>query len=161
MSALAAAQALDLAWRAATVQDIEPLLLIERRAYSHPWTHGNFVDSLTGGHWAWLGHQGGALRAYWLAMPVLDEMHLLNLAVHPDHWGQGLGFQALAHLEATAQSHGIKDIWLEVRASNRRAHLLYQRAGFLTTGLRRNYYPLDARSREDALLMSRRVGAPR
>lgn len=150
-----------LCWRCAEVGDIDALLDIEQRAYSHPWTRGNFQDSLTGGHWAWLGWETSELRAYWLAMPVLDELHLLNFAVHPNHWGRGLGQQALHHLEEVAQAQGLNDLWLEVRASNLRAQDLYQRGGFFTVGRRRGYYPLGSKDREDALLMRRRVGAPR
>lgn len=143
----------SLMWRSAKLGDVDALLAIEQRAYSHPWTHGNFLDSIAGGHWVWLGFEGDQLRAYWLAMPVLDELHLLNLAVEPHHWGKGLGAQALQHLRESALAHGIRDIWLEVRASNARAQRLYQRHGYLTEGRRRDYYPAGTQGREDALLM--------
>lgn len=150
-----------LVWRAARLSDVDALLSVEQRAYSHPWTHGNFVDSIIGGHWTWLGWSGEQLRAYWLAMPVLDELHLLNVAVDPAHWGRGHGDQALHHLRQTAVSHGLRDIWLEVRVSNVRAQRLYQRHGYLTEGRRRDYYPGGPRGREDALLMrlAMRTGA--
>lgn len=143
----------SLAWRAARLADVDALLSVEQRAYSHPWTHGNFVDSIAGGHWVWLGFEGEHLRAYWLAMPVLDELHLLNLAVEPHHWGRGLGAQALEHLRKSARAQSIRDIWLEVRVSNLRAQRLYQRHGYLTEGRRRDYYPAGTNGREDALLM--------
>ncbi len=146
-----------LSWRPAVLDDVEAMLQIEQRAYSHPWTHGNFVDSIAGGHWAWLAHECGVLRAYWLAMPALDELHLLNLAVDPSQWGRGLGRQALAKLRECAIAQGMSEIWLEVRASNRRAQDLYQRDGYMTVGHRRAYYPLSASRREDALLMRRSV----
>lgn len=154
-----------LSWRAARLGDVDALLAIEQRAYSHPWTHGNFVDSIAGGHWTWLGLDGDRLRAYWLAMPVLDELHLLNLAVDPAHWGEGLGDQALRHLRQQALAERLRDIWLEVRVSNVRAQRLYQRHGYLTEGRRRDYYPGGPQGREDALLMRLSmpgaVGGPR
>lgn len=149
----------SLLWRPSGLQDVEALLALERRLYSHPWTHTHFVDSLTGGHWAWqagLPEPGAALAVYWLAMPVLDELHLLNLAVHPDHWGQGLARQGLIHLMALAVSSGINEVWLEVRESNLRAQRLYLQNGFAMVGRRRAYYPAGLRSstdREDALLL--------
>jgi [ribosomal protein S18]-alanine N-acetyltransferase len=149
-----------LRWRTARLADVDAMLALEQRAYSHPWTHGNFVDSVVGGHWIWLGHEASELRAYWLAMPVLDELHLLNLAVDPARWGQGLGRQALLHLREQARQQQIREVWLEVRVSNVRAQRLYQRDGFLTVGRRREYYPggPQGKGREDAYLMSRAVG---
>lgn len=163
MSACPSSWTAPLRWRSAQLADVDAMLALEQRAYSHPWTHGNFVDSVVGGHWIWLGHSDDAqrsLRAYWLAMPVLDELHLLNLAVDPNHWGQGLGRQALVHLREQALQQGIREIWLEVRVSNVRAQRLYQRDGFLTVGRRRDYYPGGPRGqgREDAYLMRRAVG---
>lgn len=146
---------LDLRWRPATVADADALLAIEQRAYSHPWSRGNFIDSLAGGHWAWCATLGeGPIRAYWLAMQVLDEVHLLNLAVAPECWGLGLGRGALQHLHQTVAAQGLQDIWLEVRESNLRAQRLYEAADYQTVGRRRGYYPADA-GREDALLMRR------
>lgn len=147
-----------LTWRPAELGDVDAMVALEQRAYSHPWTHGNFVDSIAGGHWAWLGFASGALRTFWLAMPALDELHLLNLAVDPSHWGCGLGRLALAHLDERAQAQRMVEIWLEVRVSNRRALALYRRDGFMTVGQRRGYYPLSTHQREDALVMQRRVG---
>jgi ribosomal-protein-alanine N-acetyltransferase len=145
-------------WEACSVGDVDALLTIEQRVYSHPWTRGNFIDSLASKHWAWKGSAGGELRAYWLAMPVLDEVHLLNLAVHPDHWGQGLARDAMAHLLDSARQQGFADVYLEVRASNHRAQHLYARSGFRNVGLRRAYYPADGNIREDAVLMRLDLG---
>lgn len=148
-----------LQWQPCALADVDALLSIEQQVYSHPWTRGNFIDSLASNHWSWKGVADGMVRAYWLAMPVLDELHLLNLAVHPAHWGQGLARQALAHLLDRARQQGLADVYLEVRAGNQRAQTLYARCGFRAVGLRRAYYPSDADSREDAVLMRLAIGA--
>jgi ribosomal-protein-alanine N-acetyltransferase len=88
-------------------------------------------------------------------MPVLDELHLLNLTVDPDHQGQGQGRRALQHLHATADAAAMSDVWLEVRASNARAQALYLSQGYAEVGRRRDYYPAGPLGREDALLMRR------
>lgn len=147
-------------WRPCTPQDVDALLAIEQRVYSHPWTRGNVQDSLSAAHWAWLAHEQQELVAYWLALPILDELHLLNLAVHPEHQGRGLARAALAHLREQAEQAGLQDIWLEVRASNQRAQAVYRADGYQTVGQRRDYYPAGNGRREDALLMRRSlVGA--
>ncbi len=149
-----------LRWSPCGVDDVDALLDIEQRVYSHPWTRGNFIDSLSAAHWAWKGcDDSGALRCYWLALPILDELHLLNLAVEPSHWGIGLARNALDHLRGQALAHELREIWLEVRVSNLRAQGLYLAAGFQQVGRRRDYYPAADGAREDALLMRLSLGS--
>jgi ribosomal-protein-alanine N-acetyltransferase len=140
------------------IQDLDEVLAIELQAYSHPWTRGNFVDSLAAGYVAFvLREPGGQLLGYFLAMQVLDEMHLLNITVAPARQGQGLARQMLDALCLLARARGCDQIWLEVRHSNERARQLYARYGFVQTGLRRDYYPAET-GRENALLMTLKLG---
>jgi [ribosomal protein S18]-alanine N-acetyltransferase len=157
MSALAAP---TLEERAMTAADVDAVLAIETRAYSHPWSRGNFVDSLAAGHLAQVLMQhdattprGGELLGYFVALKGAGELHLLNLSVHPDRQGQGHASRLLASLQAHGRAHGMSSLWLEVRASNLRAQALYRRHGFAQVGVRRGYYPAAVR-REDAVLMS-------
>ena len=84
------------------------------------------------------------------------EASLHMLAVERAHHRRGLGLllltQALEHLAR----EGAEECYLEVRASNRGAAALYERAGFVPTGLRKNFYTHPA---EDALTMCRPAGA--
>jgi [ribosomal protein S18]-alanine N-acetyltransferase len=150
--------------RAMTPADLDAVLDIEARAYSHPWSRGNFVDSLAAGHLAEVLMQhdtgtprGGEMLGYFVALPGVDELHLLNLTVNPDHQGQGHASRLLASLQAHGRTLGLASLWLEVRASNLRAQALYHRHGFTQVGLRRGYYPAAVR-REDAVLMSLPLG---
>ena len=85
---------------------------------------------------------------------ILDEAHLLNICIHPQNQGRGLGANALKALISRAESQGAREMFLEVRASNAAAIGLYERAGFNETGQRKGYYPADG-SREDAILMAK------
>lgn len=138
--------------------DLDAVLLIEQQAYSFPWTHGNFVDSLAAGYEAWALWEGRGQQArllgYFLALQGVDEMHLLNITVQPAHQGQGLARMMLDELCARTRALGRTQIWLEVRQSNERARQVYQRYGFSEVGLRRAYYPAGPGKREDAILMS-------
>ena len=141
--------------RPMTVLDLDTVLAIEAQCYSHPWTRGNFIDSLAAGYLAELRLSAeGECLGYWVAMPGVEEMHLLNLSVAPRHQRQGHAQAMLADLAHQARERGDRQLWLEVRSSNTAARLLYRRVGFLESGLRRNYYPLAAGRREDAVLMS-------
>ena len=145
-------------WPAArpmTVADLDAVLAIENRAYGFPWTRGNFIDSLAAGHWTALRFDdAGALVAYAVAMPAVDEMHLLNLTVAPASEGRGHAQALLDRLEDHARAMGQRSLWLEVRPSNDRARRLYTWRGFQEVGLRRGYYPASLGRREDAIVMS-------
>lgn len=140
--------------RPMTVADLDAVMAIEARAYSHPWSRGNFVDSLAAGYVAEvLECTQDGLRAYLVAMEGPDELHLLNLTVHPESQGQGLARTLLNALQAHGRARELRTLWLEVRESNHRARALYRQGGFAEVGRRRGYYPAAVR-REDAVVMS-------
>ncbi|MBL8339926.1 MAG: ribosomal protein S18-alanine N-acetyltransferase [Rubrivivax sp.] len=134
------------------VADLDAVMALEVRAYSHPWSRGNFVDSLAAGHLAQTWWSADALVGYIVAMPGVDELHLLNLTVAPAWQGRGHGSALLSEVLRQARSRQLPTVWLEVRASNERALALYARRGFEQVGLRRGYYPAHG-GREDAVVM--------
>ncbi len=138
--------------------DIETVMAIEVRCYSHPWTRGNFADSLAGLYSAEvLTTPSGDLLAYFVAMPGVEEMHLLNIAVAPAWQRQGLASTLLHSLHNQALARALPTLWLEVRASNRAARALYARHGYSEVTLRRAYYPAAHGPREDAVVMRNRL----
>jgi GNAT superfamily N-acetyltransferase len=52
---------------------------------------------------------------YW---SIIDEMHILNLAVHPDSRRQGIGRSLLQEAMRLARRQNLQTAWLEVRPSN-------------------------------------------
>ena len=132
---------------------LDEVLAIERSAYAHPWTAGNFADSLRSGYEAQLLLVGDAVGGYFVAMKGVDEVHLLNITVAPALQGRGWGRLMLDALAVWARGQGAQWLWLEVRVSNVRAQWLYEHNGFRRVGERRNYYPA-AGGREDAIVMS-------
>lgn len=139
--------------RAMTTADVERVQTVEAQAYSFPWTRGNFIDSLAAGYLAEVLESDGELLAYFVAMPGVDELHLLNISVAPQHQGRGHGGYLLDVVQAHGQRLGLAQLLLEVRLGNVGAQALYARRGFLTVGQRRAYYPA-AVGREDAIVMS-------
>ena len=132
---------------------LDAVIAIERRAYDHPWTRGNFADSLRSGYEAQLLIAGETVIGYFVAMHGVDEVHLLNITVDPDFQGQGWGRVLLDALALWARAKRAQWLWLEVRTSNARAQQVYQRYGYRRVGERRNYYPAQ-QGREDAIVMS-------
>jgi [ribosomal protein S18]-alanine N-acetyltransferase len=129
------------------------IVALERRIYPFPWTSGNFEDALRGGYSAWtLVAPTDEIIAYAVAMLAVDEAHLLNLAVHPEHQRRGHGRRMLDWIARTMHEYGARSLLLEVRPSNAEAQHLYRRYGFEQIGVRRGYYPARW-GREDAIVM--------
>jgi ribosomal-protein-alanine N-acetyltransferase len=144
----------ELALRPLLLADLDQVLAIEVTAYPHPWSRGNFVDSLVAGYHArCLVDADGRLIAYMLAMASLDELHLLNITVAPDQQGRGHALRLLQALVEQVRLQPATCLWLEVRPSNLRARQLYERFGFEQVGVRRAYYPAAHGQREDALVL--------
>ena len=139
-------------FRPMTEADLDAVMAIEPHIYSHPWTRGNFVDSLASGYSAWVLLDGTRIIGYSLMMLVLDEAHLLNLSVAKAYQKRGLGRLLLEHMIAIARKHDAANMFLEVRPSNISAIALYENIGFNEMAIRRGYYPAH-NGREDAVLM--------
>ncbi|CUI03745.1 ribosomal protein S18-alanine N-acetyltransferase [Massilia sp. P8910] len=136
------------------VADIDEVFALEKQVYPHPWTRGNFADSLGSGYNAWvLRDRDGALLGYYLLMAVVDEAHLLNVAVAAGRQGEGLGRYLLDKVAACARGLSMDSILLEVRPSNLRALAVYEKYGYAEIGRRRGYYPAHDGKREDAIVM--------
>lgn len=138
-----------------TEERLDEVVAVERTAYDHPWTRGNFVDSLRSGYQAQVLGASGVLLGYFVAMKGVDEVHLLNLTVAPSYQRQGWGRVMLDALALWARGQGAQWLWLEVRISNTRAQRIYEQHGYRRVGERKNYYPAGpGGQREDAVVMS-------
>lgn len=133
-------------------EDLDAVMAIEPTIYSHPWTRGNFADSLNSGYSSWVLLLSNQIAGYALMMLVLDEAHLLNMSVAKHHQKQGWGRFLLEHMLDKAKQHKAANMFLEVRPSNVAAIALYENMGFSEMAVRRGYYPAH-NGREDAILM--------
>lgn len=148
------ADASELRFAPMQVGDLPEVMNIENSVYPHPWTRGNFLDSLYSGYQAWtVREQSGPLAGYFLLMLAVDEAHLLNISVRRDLHGHGVGRLQLDKVIAIAKENGMTSVLLEVRPSNVRALAVYERYGFAKIGVRKGYYPADGNMREDAIVM--------
>mgnify|MGYP006227808875 CR=1 FL=1 len=134
--------------------DLRQVLAIETQVYEFPWTLGIFQDCLRVGYCCWLAELDKRVIGYGVMSVVIDESHILNLCVHPDWQGQGLGRKLIQRMLKLARQHGAETAFLEVRKSNQAALALYNGLGFVEVGRRRDYYPAAESGREDAVVMS-------
>lgn len=130
------------------------MMEVEHSAYTVPWSHTNFTDGLQSGYLVQRLLVADQLLAYYVAMKGVDEVHLLNLTVAPEHQRQGWAHLCLDNLAAWSRAQGAKCLWLEVRAGNTRATAVYEKFGFKRVGHRKAYYPTSTPVREDAIVIS-------
>lgn len=142
----------DTGFRPMQFEDLDRVMEIEPKIYSHPWSRGNFADSLHAGYSCWIYESEGEVVGYAVMMSVLDEAHLLNISIAQDCQGRGMGRALLEHVIDIARRHGAQMMFLEVRPSNKNAIALYESIGFNEFSVRKGYYPAH-NGREDAILM--------
>lgn len=132
--------------------DLDAVVAIEETIYPHPWTRGNFSDSLAADYHCWIVECGGEIAGYSVVMVGAGEAHLLNLSVAARWQRRGLGREVLGFVLRLARESGARRILLEVRPSNEAARALYAAAGFAEIATRRGYYPAGG-GREDAIVL--------
>jgi ribosomal-protein-alanine N-acetyltransferase len=135
------------------VEDIDAVMEIERLSFPAPWSRQVLLEEMTR-DWARLEvvRDTADLKVvgfanYWL---VADELHVLNIATHPEHRRMGHATRMLGHMVGVARALPCRCVSLEVRRSNAAAQRLYRRFAFRAVGVRPNYYAEDP---EDAIVM--------
>ena len=133
--------------------DLDAVIAIERAAFATPSTPQLLLEEMAR-DWAFVDVVRDRARRtvvafsnYWV---VADEVHLLNLATHPEARRAGHASRLLAHIIEVGRDRRCRFVTLEVRRSNAAASRLYRRFGFRAVGVRPNYYAED---QEDAIVM--------
>ena len=139
--------------------DLPGVLDIERRSFAQPWSRAFFEKELATPFARLIvaveaGRTGPAVVGYTCRWRVTDEVHVLNVAVHPDRRGRGFGRLLLEATLGEARSSRARIVYLEVRAGNVVARRLYRSLGFRELGVRRGYYGPG----QDAIVMELRLG---
>jgi ribosomal-protein-alanine N-acetyltransferase len=153
--------------RRAVASDVAALAALEAACFTHPWTTAQVADEVAGVEGGLVlvlegrrraGDPLGGIRAYASFRQVVDELHVMNVAVAPGHRRQGLARFLLRFALERAARAGAARALLEVRAGNCEALALYAALGFAPCGRRRDYYRDPV---EDAVVLSFESPAPR
>ncbi|WP_339222590.1 ribosomal protein S18-alanine N-acetyltransferase [Paenibacillus sp. FSL H8-0332] len=146
------AQGTELVFRLMRLEDVPAILVIEREAFTMPWTEEAFRNELSHNHFAkyMVMELAGHIIGYAGMWAIVDEAHVTNIALLEAYRGRKWGERLLDELMKTAAYLGMKSITLEVRVSNEVAQNLYRKKGFKPAGTRKGYY---SDNREDALIM--------
>jgi len=137
-----------------TKSDINSLMPIENACHSHPWSEKTFTSCIGGRYFGEKLAEEHQLIGFYIGELVVDEATLMDICVTPDEQGKGFGKVLLSQFIKQAKAKGAVKIWLEVRAKNISAQMLYMNAGFIETGRRTGYYPsAKGFGYEDAIVM--------
>lgn len=141
--------------REMTPQDLEEVLAIERGSFTDPFSRGLFESELAQEKATLLvALDGGKIVGYIDYWFVLGELHVINLAIHPDARRRGVATRLMD--EKIRRSTKATVIFLEVRESSGGARQFYEKSGFVASGKRKGYYA----GREDAILMEKKLQGP-
>jgi len=134
-----------------TGDDLDQVLEIERKSFPHPWLRQHFIDELNAQYAFPFSafDASGRLLGYICPMQLLDEGHILDVAVDPEVRGAGVGRLLVRKVLEECRGNGASFVSLEVRESNLPAITLYKKMGFAEVGRRKRYYE----NGEDALMM--------
>jgi ribosomal-protein-alanine N-acetyltransferase len=139
--------------------DINVLMPIENACHSHPWNEKTFSSCIGNRYFGEklvesLNDKENVIGFY-VGELVIDEATLMDICVEPSAQGKGYGKQLLHQFTQQAKSKGALKIWLEVRAKNISAQMMYINAGFVEISRRTGYYPSSSGfGYEDAIIMS-------
>ena len=134
--------------RQMTEKDVPTVALIERDCFSEPWSEQGFLDGMANSTVFFAAEDDRGNVVGYIGMYLMKpEGEITNVAVAKEVRGRGIGAALVASMQQWAEEHGIERIVLEVRVSNAPAIHVYEEKGFITIGVRKNFYRLPT---EDA-----------
>lgn len=128
--------------RKVRIDDIDQILQIEQDNFDNPWNEGQFLYEIKDNPYSsiYVVEQNGEIMAFYDLWLIFDRAELANIAVKKQYQKQGFGLMMMKHLEQQAMDNGCETISLEVRVNNQQAINLYNKCGFTTINIRKDYY---------------------
>jgi ribosomal-protein-alanine N-acetyltransferase len=139
-------------------EDLPAVEAIELACFGDPWSRAALASELQIDRLRLplVAERAGCVVGYLMAWRIVDQLHVLNIAVRRDRQRSGVGTALLRAAAAAAARAGLAELTLEVRRGNRSARSFYRRHGFVEIGVRPGYYPDTG---EDALVLACPVSA--
>ena len=139
---------MELIIRPAEAGDLAAVAALEAECFSFPRSEDYIAHSLDE---FIVAERDGRFLGYADAVALLDEGYMGNIAVLPEHRGEGVGDELLTSLLRWGREKNLSFLTLEVREQNLPARSLYEKHGFEVVGLRKNYYEKPT---DNAVLMT-------
>ncbi len=133
------------------IGDLPEVVEIERASCTMPWSESLFYNEIRNpGSLSRVARKDGKVIGYICVNRIIDEGHVLNLAVHPDYRKLGIATALVKDMIGLLRQDECRFLFLEVRASNEEAKRVYEKLNFTFLGVRKNYYASPV---EDAIIM--------
>jgi len=146
-----------LKFRQMKITDLDEILEIERASFPAPWSRNMFVEEMSNRSARLVVFvDEERVVGYMCFWEIMDEAHLLTIAVHPQKRRRGYGKFMMDHLEQLCVKDGLKRIVLDVGRRNDPARNLYRKCGFISVGFRKDYYTVIG---DDAIVMEKWLGS--
>jgi ribosomal-protein-alanine N-acetyltransferase len=146
-----AASLRDVRFRPMSIPDVALVAAVERASYQFPWSEGVFRDCVRVGYLCRVVEHRSDISGYGIMSFGAGEAHVLNICIHSQLRGLGIGRRLMDYLLDRAREEYMQEVFLEVRPSNAVAIRLYESMGFERIGQRKGYYQAVG-GREDALV---------
>ena len=132
----------DIKFRSMRKKDIPSVLQIERALFKDAWNFDHFLFEIEEQEYSnptVLEYQS-SIVAYFVCWIMFEEIHIANIAVHPDYQRMGIAQYMLNYIERELKTDE-SSILLEVRTGNVPAIRLYEKTGFKIYFERKYFYP--------------------
>ena len=133
---------------------VDQVCILEEEAFSMPWHKESFLEMIANKDARYLvALNEEEVVACCGLRNIVGEGEITNVVTKSTVRGQGIAGKLLTELLKQGCEMGVEAFTLEVRKSNQPAITLYEKLGFQTEGIRKNFYEKPV---EDALIMWKR-----
>ena len=134
------------------LSDLDDVMKIEQASFSLSWSRSMFERELEDRKKSCFlvvrsGIEIAGYIGFWM---IIDEAHIVTIAVRSDFRRKGVGSILIASALILANRLGAERVTLEVRVTNFPAQMLYEKFGFKKVAIRRKFY---SDTGEDAYVM--------
>lgn len=141
-------------YRAMTPADVPFISRLEEETFSMPWSEASFLQMIEQEDARYfVAEEDGQLLGGCGLLLIAGEGNITNVAVAKEARRRGVGTGLLRHLLSEGEKEGLSAYTLEVRVSNTAAIGFYRKLGFVSEGIRPNFYEKPV---EDAMIMWKR-----
>jgi ribosomal-protein-alanine N-acetyltransferase len=149
-------EGLNKAWQDIIIEDsaaddLAAVIEIEKMSFSTPWSGTSFFNEMKKPKsFLKVAKKGGKVVGYICGGWIIDEGHILDVAVHPEYRRLSIASMLVSLGIERLREEGCRFVFLEVRSANEPAARMYSKFGFEIIGTRKDYYTSPV---EDAVIM--------
>ena len=130
--------------RPMTVDDVQPVLMVEQKNHIAPWNRANFEGEFNKPYahlWVLTDDETDqTVFGYVVFWHIDSSIEIINIVVDEQYRGLGLAKKMLQHVIQFSLKQSAQKLILDVRKTNQAAVFLYQKVGFVISQIRKGFY---------------------